>query len=99
MAELNFSSTFPGGNGRLEGWQPEVATVDVKISPDPGGEGKPFLQWFYFRLWGTPGQRVKVRLVNAGDAAYPRGWDDYAVVLRHGTQGWHRHPTTYAEGV
>ena len=99
MAELHFSSAFPGGNGQLQAWCPEAATVDVEITPDPGGEAKPFLQWFYFRLWGTAGQRVKVRLVNAGDAAYPRGWDDYAVLLRHGAQGWHRHPTTYAGGV
>ena len=87
MAELHFSSAFPGGNGQLQAWCPEAATVDVEITPDPGGEAKPFLQWFYFRLWGTAGQRVKVRLVNAGDWATPGGWDDYAVLLRHGAQG------------
>lgn len=99
MHNLGFSSAFDGGNGRLVRYDATSHSVDIEISPDPGGETQPFLQWFYFRLWGAPGTVLTLRLINAGQAAYPKGWIDYPVRLRHGQQDWHCQPTRYEDGV
>lgn len=84
-------SNFDGGNiKRLDDGAGEV--VRLAIEPDAGGE---FFQWFFFRVTAVPGQRYRLRIENAGQAAYPRGWQDYRVVVSSDYQQWNRLPTEY----
>jgi murein tripeptide amidase MpaA len=70
--------------------------IRLKVRRDTGDE---FLQWFYCKLEGVAGQRLTVSLTNAGQTTYPKGWDNYRVVLSQDNQNWHRVDTVYADGV
>lgn len=52
-------------------------------------------QWFYYRLQGARGQACTMRLLNAGLAAYPDGWNDYRAMASYDRVHWFRVPTLY----
>lgn len=52
-------------------------------------------QWFHFRLQGAAGVPVTLRFANAGQSAYPKGWEGYRVVASHDRQHWQRIETHY----
>jgi murein tripeptide amidase MpaA len=54
-----------------------------------------FLQWFYFRLQGAQGQACTMRFMNAAQATYPQGWQDYQAVASYDLEHWFRVPTSY----
>jgi murein tripeptide amidase MpaA len=69
--------------------------IQLKIRKDQSSE---FFQWFYFRVQGVVGEALRMRLLNAEDAAYPDGWDDYKAVASYDRQEWFRVPTRYDNG-
>ena len=89
--ELNISSNFDAGNI-------EVVNIDnydnlqLKIRKDTESD---FLQWFYFRMDGVKNQACKINLINAGEAAYPEGWEDYQARASYDRKIWFQIPTTY----
>lgn len=71
--KLNISSTFDAGNIEvINADNPE--NIQLSIRKDSQSD---FLQWFYFRMQGAKGQACQLKLINAGDAAYPEGWENY----------------------
>jgi murein tripeptide amidase MpaA len=54
-----------------------------------------FSQWFYFRLQGARDQACSIRLMNASQATYPQGWENYQAVASYDRQQWFRVPTSY----
>lgn len=58
-----------------------------------------FYQWFYFRLTGAKSTQCTLKILNAADAAYPPGFEDYRVCYSYDRKQWLRHPTALAEGV
>jgi murein tripeptide amidase MpaA len=52
-------------------------------------------QWFHFRLQGARGEAVTIRFLNAGQATYPKGFEDYDVCASYDTENWFRVPTTF----
>jgi murein tripeptide amidase MpaA len=66
--------------------------IDLNIRKDSHAE---ITQWFYFRLQGAQGQRCTMRLLNAGKAAYPKGWEGYQAMASYDRVDWFRVPTTY----
>ena len=66
--------------------------IDLRLRRDSHAE---FAQWFYFRLQGARGEACTLRLLNAGQASYPTGWQDYAAVASYDREHWFRVPTTY----
>ncbi|RJG00445.1 M14 family metallopeptidase [Noviherbaspirillum sedimenti] len=54
-----------------------------------------FMQWFYFRLQGGAGQDCILRIMNAGQATYPQGWEGYQAVASYDREHWFRVPTAY----
>ena len=55
--------------------------IQLNIRADQGFNGAAeFAQWFHFRLQGAAGMPLKLRFLNAGQCAYPKGWDGYRVV-------------------
>ena len=52
-------------------------------------------QWFHFRLQGARGQDCAIRFLNAGQATYPKGFQDYQAVASYDTENWFRVPTTF----
>ncbi|MEC5217506.1 murein tripeptide amidase MpaA [Actimicrobium sp. GrIS 1.19] len=66
--------------------------IDLQIRKDSHAE---FAQWFYFRLQGARGEACQMRLLNAGQSAYPSGWENYQAVASYDRQTWFRVPTSY----
>ncbi len=88
------SANFDGGNIEVIN-QDNLDNIQLAIRPDEGGE---FYQWFNFKLHGAVGQRYTLNIVNAGNASYVKGWDDYQAVASYDRQQWFRLPTRYQDG-
>ena len=85
-------------NTQFDGGAIEVVRIDdprdiqLRIRPDNASE---FAQWFYFAVYGTAGQSLRLRFLNASQCAYPKGWDGYQVVASVDRQQWTRIDTSY----
>jgi murein tripeptide amidase MpaA len=70
--------------------------IQLNIRADQGIHGAAeFAQWFHFRLQGAAGVPLKLRFLNAGQCAYPKGWDGYRVVASYDRQLWFRIDTEF----
>ncbi|MEX0618163.1 MAG: M14-type cytosolic carboxypeptidase [Pseudohongiellaceae bacterium] len=87
---MRVSSEFDGGNIEVLDYG-EEGEVSLAIRPDHQSE---FLQWFYFRVSGARGVRCRLKITNAGNSAYPGGFEGYRVVYSYDRQHWLRHDTT-----
>ncbi|MCT4588135.1 MAG: M14-type cytosolic carboxypeptidase [Carboxylicivirga sp.] len=89
--KINISSTFDAGNIEvINASNPN--DIQLKIRKDSESE---FLQWFYFRVQGAKGTNCKMNLLNAGDAAYTEGWDNYQARASYDRETWFQIPTQY----
>lgn len=70
----------------------DPADIRLRICQDNAAE---FAQWFHFRLQGAAGVPVTLRFVNAGQCAYPKGWEGYRVAASHDRRQWERIDTAY----
>ncbi|MCA1247239.1 M14-type cytosolic carboxypeptidase [Massilia sp. MS-15] len=66
--------------------------IDLNIRKDSHAD---IVQWFYFRLQGAQGQACSIRFLNAGQAAYPAGWEGYQAMASYDRVNWFRVPTSY----
>ena len=66
--------------------------IDLNIRKDSHAD---ISQWFYFRLQGARGEQCIMRFLNAGQATYPAGWEDYQAVASYDRVNWFRVPTSY----
>lgn len=66
--------------------------VDLKIHGDPWCEadGREHFQWFYYRVSSAKGERLQMRIVNAGEASFPGGWEGYRAVASYDRKRWFR---------
>ena len=91
---ISIDADFDGGNidvVRIEGTQ---ADLKIRTDKDSG-----FFQWFYFRVEGAAGSAVTLRIVNAAQSAYPKGWDGYRACVSTDDIHWVRADTDYVGGV
>ncbi len=89
--KLNISSVFDAGNIEIINTD-NHKNIQLKIRKDTKSD---FLQWFYFRMQGAKGQTCKVNLINAGEAAYPEGWENYQARASYDRETWFQIPTKY----
>ena len=66
--------------------------IQLRIRADNASE---FAQWFHFALHGAAGTPVRLRFLNAGQCAYPKGWEDYRIAVSTDRQHWQRIATAY----
>jgi murein tripeptide amidase MpaA len=66
--------------------------IDLNIRKDSHAD---ITQWFYFRLQGAQGEPCSIRLLNAGQSAYPKGWEDYNAMASYDRVNWFRVPTSF----
>lgn len=88
---LSISAAFDGGNIIVKD-DSDPQNVRLEIAKDHQSD---FYQWFYFRVVGEQGQKLRLIIENAGGAAYPKGWEDYRAVVSSDLEDWRRVPTTY----
>lgn len=92
---LSISSAFDAGNIEVVSLEnPE--NIQLKIEKDTHSD---FLQWFYFRLQGAKDIDCTLNILNAGEAAYPEGWEDYQARASYDRDTWFQIPTAYKDGV
>lgn len=90
-AAPRISAAFDGGNVLVE----EAASCDdirLRIRSDNASK---HLQWFHFRLSGAAGADCRMRLLNAGDAAFAKGFEGYQACASYDGEDWFRVPTAY----
>ena len=88
---ITISSRFDSGN---------IDVVDDRSSDDirlriRKDLDSDFYQWFHYRLQGAKGQTCRMRILNASEAAYPKGWENYHAVASYDRQEWFRVPSHY----
>lgn len=93
--KLNISSAFDAGNIEVISIE-NHANIQLKIEKDTHSD---FLQWFYFRMQGANGLECKLHITNAGEAAYPEGWENYQARASYDRVNWFQIPTKYNDGI
>jgi murein tripeptide amidase MpaA len=93
---MHISSRFDSGNIDVVRAE-DPADVRLRIRPDPGPDG--FFQWFHFRISGVRGEALCLRIENAGEASYPKGWEGYSACVSADREVWTRAETGFADGV
>ena len=91
MTALHISTAFDSGAIEVISLT-DPRDIQLHIRRDTASE---FAQWFHFSLQGAAGVAVVLKFLNAGQCAYPKGWQDYAVVASHDRQHWFRIDTSY----
>lgn len=91
---MRITANFDAGNIEVINLD-DKNDVQLAIRPDVGEE---FFQWFNFRIDGVVGEQYTLNILNAGEAAYLEGWENYQAVASYDRQHWFRIPTFYKEG-
>ena len=93
---ITVSAAFDSGNiSVVSVEQPDDVRLEIRKDA-----GDTFFQWFHFRVNAPVGTPLVLRILNAGEASYPRGWDGYTAVVSEDRQRWRREAeTSYADGV
>lgn len=92
---MHVSAAFDSGNIEVVDLS-DPSDLQLRIRPDEGGQ---HMQWFHFRLVGAKDQPVVLRLLNAGQASYPKAWAGSRAVVSHDRETWTRADTEYGNGV
>ena len=91
MPTLHISSQFDAGAIEVVSLA-DPQNIGLNIRRDNASE---FAQWFYFCLHGAAGLPVCLNFLNAGQSAYPKGWEAYRVVASVDRQNWFRLDTEF----
>ena len=91
MTSLHISSAFDSGAIEVLSLT-NPADIQLQIRRDNASD---FAQWFHFCLQGAAGVAVTLRFLNAGQCAYPKGWEGYRVVASYDRQTWFRIDTAF----
>jgi murein tripeptide amidase MpaA len=91
MPSLHISSQFDAGAIEVVSLA-DPQDIQLHIRRDNASE---FAQWFYFCLHGAASVPVRLRFLNVGQCAYPKGWDGYRVAYSHDHQNWLRTDTQF----
>jgi len=92
--KICISSQFDSGNIKVLAVN-SANDIPLEINKDSNSD---FFQWFHFRLHSTAGNKHKIRIMNAADAAYAEGWQDYQAVASYDREIWFRVKTRYENG-
>ncbi|WP_296237055.1 M14 family metallopeptidase [Psychrobacter sp. UBA5136] len=91
---MHITANFDAGNIDVINAE-DKTNIQLAIRPDVGEE---FFQWFNFRLSGEVGEQYVLNIMNAGEAAYLAGWENYQAVASYDREHWFRLPTSYKDG-
>ncbi len=92
---MKISSNFDSGNIEVVAAS-DPGDVRLRIRKDTASD---FFQWFHFRASEVAGRDCRFAILNAGDASYPRGWENYRACASYDRARWFRVPTSYEKGV
>jgi murein tripeptide amidase MpaA len=88
---IKISHTFDSGS--IEVVRADSASaIDLNLRQDSHADIR---QWFHFRLQGARGEACTIRFLNAGQATYANGYENYQAVASYDTENWFRVPTSF----
>lgn len=70
----------------------EADKIELKLRKDSHAD---IWQWFHFRLQGARHQETVMRILNAGEATYAKGWENYRAVASYDRETWFRVDTEF----
>lgn len=88
---MKISHNFDGGNIRCLDIS-ESGEINLEINKDNNSD---FSQWFYFKLSGAKHQDCRLKLLNAGETSYVKGWEGYQAVASYDRETWFRVDTEF----
>ncbi|MAI14297.1 MAG: hypothetical protein CMM15_09790 [Rhodospirillaceae bacterium] len=88
-------SSFEGGNIEVVDAN-SFDDIRLKIRKDTKSD---FFQWFAFRLIGARNKPCVLKILNAAQASFPSGWEDYRAVKSSDKCDWQRVPTSFKNGI
>jgi murein tripeptide amidase MpaA len=91
---LNINDCFDSGNIEVVD-QTDPKNIRLRIKTDAHSH---FYQWFYFRITGAKGLPLRLVIENAGEAAYPGGWENYNACMTTDLEEWTRVSTQFEKG-
>ena len=65
--------------------------IQLKLRKDSHAD---FSQWFYFRLQGARGELCSLRIMNAGEATFAAGWENYQALASYDRVDWFHHSSS-----
>ncbi|MFZ6748459.1 M14 family metallopeptidase [Undibacterium sp. Ren11W] len=69
-----------------------AAEISLNLRKDSHAD---IAQWFYFRLQGARDQATVISILNAGEATYAKGWENYSAVASYDRETWFRVDTEF----
>ena len=90
MINIQIDAAFDGGN--IEVLSIEGTSAHLKIRKDHQSD---FFQWFYFRVSGSAGRTLTLKLTGLNASAYPGGWPDYNAVVSEDREFWGRASSSF----
>lgn len=88
---IKISQSFDAGSIEVVNAS-NVENIELNLRNDSHADIK---QWFYFRLQGARDQDATIRILNASDATYADGWEDYRAVASYDRETWFRVETEF----
>ena len=90
MSDIQISAAFDSGN--IEVLSISGAQARLAIRQDHDSE---FFQWFHFRVSGSAGRTLELRITGLGASAYPLGWPGYRASVSEDRDYWTRADTAW----
>ena len=91
---LSINDTFDSGNIEVVDTA-DPQNIRLRIRKDNQSD---FYQWFHFRVAGAKDTPLRMVIENAGESAYPKGWDDYNACMSEDRDDWRRVATEFKNG-
>src|SRR4051812_47419687 len=96
---MKISSGFDSGSIEVVAMDGD-GRIDLRLRRDQVSDAAVEIrQWFHFRLQGARGQRVRLHVLNAGQATFAEGWRGYRACASYDHVNWFRVATAYQDGV
>jgi murein tripeptide amidase MpaA len=70
----------------------DAANIELNLRKDNAAD---IHQWFHFRVQGARGEALTMKFLNAGDATYAKGFEDYHACASYDGENWFRVPTAF----
>ena len=90
MTEIAIDAAFDSGN--INVLSINGASARLSIPKDHMSE---FAQWFHFRVTGTAGEEITLKITGLNESAYPGGWPDYDACVSEDREYWARASSSF----
>lgn len=89
-SDIRIDAAFDSGN--IEVLAIDGASARLKIRKDRESD---FFQWFHFRVAGSAGRALELKITGLNTSAYPDGWPGYNAAVSEDRQFWARAASSY----